>query len=456
MDEESRGWRTLPPPLVLGLGLAVVELAVTAVAIHVGKYGPPLWVSLANLGIGAAASALCASGAAELAQRHTGTQRAGLQIAAAAWFAGLALQLLWLGVSVFRRYPWSATDEMWIAVEHYSWFAAELSPIIGWAVAAARRHRTLAGAGVVIAVMSHPPPFVIDAIWTRLALDYQNRTLGHCVLSLLGLVLIAVIAVTLAPATTMPAPGRAAVGLRRAAAALRIRLIAVIAGTLTTMAALTNLGHGAFAVYKFMLVGGAAINAGAFSWLAFGLLDAARDGALARARLVIAGATALWCSAVAVAQLMFGYAAMYGTGDGWTRGQVDVLALGAPLVSLLGVWILAAELGPIVAAHRLCPPGEDAPAGPFAGFTARHREEQLRRDPTGRLVWIVLLMLTSVVIQAWLLPKADTRSTTEWLLIMTGGCSVVALTMIARLCSTAAEAFDREPGLPSARVIGAE
>jgi len=462
MDEETRGWRALPPALVLGLGLIAVQTIVMAVytALFDGPYGAPPSVWISNIGVDASGSALCAYGAAELAQRSTGTERRGFQIASTAWLAALVMQFVWLAAFVLLRSPWSDHDDGWITVERYSWFVVQVLPGIGLAVATERRHRGLAVVGGVIAVVSHPPPFVLRALWSLPALEGKPIKLLAAALSLLGLVMIAVLAVKLAPVTAVPAQGRAAVALRRAAVALRIWMVAVVVGTGPLLVGLTSHGAGAFALYKLGLVGGAAIHAGAFGWLAFGLLGAARAGGLSRGKLVVAGAASLWCGGVMLTKLVFLYASLYGSRGRGAQPDHETLALAVPLVALAGIAIFATEIGSFVGWYRQQPfgkdeRGNDEAIGAFAGLAARHREEQLRRDATGKVVWIILLMLASAGIQGWIFRDTDSGDHMALLMAMGAGCSLVALSLIARLCSEAAQAFDREPDLPAARVVGA-
>lgn len=454
MDHERRGWPALPPALRLGLGLALVQTAVMTIygAMLVGRHGPPPWLLLASLGAAATRQALCAYGAAELAQRHTGIQRRGLQLASAGWLAAFVLRFGWLAASVLLRSSGPVRGDVWVTVEQYSGFAVELLPAVGLAIAMAPPVRAL---GLVIVAVSHLPPFATRAIGGWLALDRPDRQVLDGTLALFGFLMIATLAVMHAPATPMPEPGRATVGLRRATVGLQIWRIAVIVGTAPMLLALASRGGGAVALYQLALVGGTAIHAGAFGWLALGLLGAARDGELARARLVVAGAASLWCGAVMLVQLVFRYAAAYGSGDGWGRAFGDALALGVPLIALASVAILASEIGSFVAWHRQEPHGADEASGAFAGSAARRREEQLRRDATGRAVWIILLMLASAAIQGLILPDAGARDHAALLMLLAGGCSLVALTLLVRLCTEAAAVFERAPGLPVARIVSA-
>jgi hypothetical protein len=452
MDHERHGWPALPPALRLGLGLALVQTAVMTIygAMLVGRHGLPAWLSLASLGAAATRQALCAYGAAELAQRHTGIQRRGLQLASAGWLAAFVLRFAWLAAFVLLRSSGPVRGDVWVTVEQYSGFAVELLPAVGLAIAMAPPVRAL---GLVIVAVSHLPPFATRAIGGWLALDGPDRQVLDGTLALFGFLMIATLAVMHAPATPMPEPGRAATGLRRATVALQIWRIAVIVGTAPMLLALASRGDDAHGLYKLAVVAATAIHAGAFGWLAFGLLGAARDGELARTRLAVAGAASLWCGAVMLAQCLFSYDALYGSGNHWTRGFAGALALGLPLVALVGVAILASELGSFVAWHRQEPLGADEASSAFAGSSARRREQQLRRDATGHLVWIILLMLASAVIEGFLLPNAGSENRAALLMLLAAGCSLVALTLLVRLCTEAAAVFARAPGLPVARIV---
>ena len=358
-----------------------------------------------------------------------------------------------------QQYLWPSGDDGWLTVERYSWFVVEVLPFVGLGLATMRRSRVLALVSVVIAVARHPPPFAAHAIWGWLSLDSEGRELLEAMLSLLGIAMIAALARMLAPATRMPAPGRATVGLRRAATALRIQMVAVILGTYPTLFAPAR--HvGASWVYPLAMVAGMAIHAAASGWFAFGLLGAARDGALSRTKLVLAGSTSLWAGAVVLAQFLFAYARGYGLGNRSTRTFIDALSLGVPLVALAGIAILAAELGRVFAEHRQEPLENAEEIGQrrsfFVGLVARSREQRLWRDTTGQLAWIIVLMLASAVIQGGILsPPSVFFGEQQLLTLAAAGCSLVALIRIAQLCRAAAEALDRGRGLPTARVIGA-
>lgn len=424
MGEENHGWRALPAPLLLGLGLTAVQILLQAGFLmrFVDYQGG---MELASTGIDLAASALLAYGAAQLAQHHTGARRRGLQIASLAWVIDLTLQLVWLIGFALWRSSLSTRIEHWITVRQYSWFVVLLLPFIGLAIATMRQHRALAVVSVVIAVVSHPPPFARQVIWNWFGLDLQSGELLSSALSLLQLGMIAVLVVKLVPVATTPGPARAAVGLRRAATGLRIWIIAVILGTFPVLFTLDNYYTGSFMRYKLVLVGGTGIHIAAFGWLAFGLLGAVRDGELARGKLAFASATSLWCGMVMSVQLIYFYAALH--------GYAKVMTLWLPLVAFAGIVSLVTAIGP---------------------FVARHRNESLVPDATGR--WIIILMGASAAIQGWLLPNADSRASAKLLVIVAALCSVVALAKTARLCSEAATTLDREPGLPAARVISAE
>src|SRR5689334_7300370 len=85
--DDGRGWRALPPALLLGLGLTAACIA----SKPLGLVAP----SVVTFGLGIVADLLCAYGALELAERHTGAACYGLRIAAGAWFVGVVIGLGW-------------------------------------------------------------------------------------------------------------------------------------------------------------------------------------------------------------------------------------------------------------------------------------------------------------------------------------------------------------------------
>ena len=71
MTDEPRGWRALPPALLLGLGIELVFLIVRCGFDLSPKEGYIARMMFADVGIGVAASALVAAGLLDLARRLT-------------------------------------------------------------------------------------------------------------------------------------------------------------------------------------------------------------------------------------------------------------------------------------------------------------------------------------------------------------------------------------------------
>jgi hypothetical protein len=57
------------------------------------------------------------------------------------------------------------------------------------------------------------------------------------------------------------------------------------------------------------------------------------------------------------------------------------------------------------------------------------------------------------VIEGFLLPNAGSEGRAALLMLLAAGCSLVALTLLVRLCTEAAAVFARAPGLPVARIV---
>ena len=72
MTDEPRGWRALPPALLLGLGIELAFLIVRCGFDLSPRAGYAARLMFADIGIAVASSALVASGLLDLARRMTG------------------------------------------------------------------------------------------------------------------------------------------------------------------------------------------------------------------------------------------------------------------------------------------------------------------------------------------------------------------------------------------------
>jgi hypothetical protein len=430
MIDEGRGWRALPPPLLLGLGLTVLEIVVMTSYDLVVRHGAPPWLPLAELGGSAVTSTLCAFGVVELADLHVPRTvgRAGLWLAAFGWIATLVLAFLWFA-SVRNLAAWTNGDR-WAAAQQHAWYAVTWLPIVGLALAAwmcGRRALALVGLGV--ALVGHPPPFALHGI----KLGYQSAVVLDAGFALVRVAVIAVLARALAAGPATPDPARVIRGLGRAAAALWLRVLAVAVSTGVALLAATRAARGGgFAMPNVALVAGAAINAVALCWFAISVLGAARGTTAARYRLVIAGALSMWCASATFAQFLCLYAWRHG-GVGRTTEELAVqLPLAIPVVAVVGLALVASE---IVAVAQRC------------------GARKLYDEAFSRQVGIVVAMLAGAAIQGWIIPTTEALGIAAMLSVLAVGCTLIGLFMAARLCGSAAAVLAAEPALPSARVV---
>ena len=62
-------------------------------------------------------------------------------------------------------------------------------------------------------------------------------------------------------------------------------------------------------------------------------------------------------------------------------------------------------------------------------------------------------MLSSVAIQQWMLPNAKSLGSFAGMTLLAAGAGLYATILMAKLCTLAADAVDREPGLPTAKLV---
>jgi hypothetical protein len=445
----------LPASLVLGLVLTAVQTAAIRY-VFVTRDLPPSWVWLVDFGVTIAAGTLCALGASELAQRNTGAARRGLQLASAGWLLGVALDLAWRVMTTLALIP-DARLEPWRIAFGYGWCLAAWLPPVGLVIATRGGRRAVAAVCLGLVVVSVRPPFA----WRWLALGRVGSEVFHGACATAVLALIAGLAATLAWAPVVVEPSRGAAGLRRVAAALRLRVIAELAGV---VAALLEIAHpysaAALMVRKLCWIGGTAVSTIALVWLSRGLLEAARGAQSLRGTLVTAGATLLWCGAVSLAIAVNLYGALYGTGTSFQWKDAEaLLALPLPLVAAVGlVMVVLAAAGlatprPVLDPHpQDVPPHEQVTSG-FTRFAARFERERSSRAAGGPL-WIVGLIFASLAIQHYLASEHSSNAARDLAVLAGSTCTVVALLLLAALCRRAAAAVDGgQSGLPQARVV---
>jgi hypothetical protein len=82
--------------------------------------------------------------------------------------------------------------------------------------------------------------------------------------------------------------------------------------------------------------------------------------------------------------------------------------------------------------------------------------DEMRGDARGKGIGFVVLMIVSIAIQSWLLPKSRIGSNFAVLSILAGGAGIYATVLIARLLARSADTLEDRPGLPPASLVNSD
>jgi len=431
--------KKLPPTLVLALAIEVVSIFVFGLRhLFVSPDGYSIAASLASTGMAVATYALGVSGFLEMAWRSTGRTSLGLRVAAVGFLLGLADIVLWAAFSYFQPH-WS--PETIGRIQQWSWFAINLVPVLGLVIATFDRNRRAAVIGLVVLLIADPLPPLARPMFGWFGDSWRAMIGLENGLRLVEVIVLFVLVRLVAEGEPARDPHAATAGLRRIASALWLRVIAAVSvASLTLMLMLGSPGEGAVGIVKLAMLAGAVINAISVMMMAQGAVAASRRAVadLPRTPLAIGAAAAAWCAGVAFAQLPYTFRLLYGDHDDYsfdshgTQEYVQALALAMPLVATGAIAAVAAAIG---------------------GFAGRRGLEQLRTEAQGKGASFVGLMLASIAVQVWLLPKADSLGSFALMTIVAAGCALGATVQMARLCALAADSLHTEPPLPTAKVI---
>jgi hypothetical protein len=437
MNDESRGLRSLPPALLFAFALSMSMIAARLIFMLTAKepWGAVRF-NLASDGIGYASEVLALLGSFELARRLSGQAALGMRIVAWGFTAVLAVDIQW-SLLGFMDKMWE--HETLLKAVEYTYYGAWLAVPVGLCIALWREKRELGIFIVVVSLLTWPPPFIAKQMYSWLpsgnsgfAIDAGFRFVRYAFL-LAGLVAIA-------RGTTVSDRATAASGLRLAAKSLWLRLIAAMAVPLITLMVIGGKGSkGSLEMLKLATFVALLVNIISFAQFGVGALRAARASVtdLGRWSLVLGGACSLWASGVMMGQLPWLYKLLYKAdssssfGGGGTE-YAQALSIALPLVVTTGMGLIAVAI---------------------AGLAARTGNEELRAHAQAKGAGFVALSLVAMAISAWMLPKADSMSSLAMLLLLTLGAAVTAIVMMAKLLGLAADALDRDPGLPTASVI---
>lgn len=440
MSDEVKGWRAVPP----AFAIAMVALAAYGVfrAVYLGTTEAFHWapgVALGGQGIAFAGYALGAIGAFELARRTTGKLSLAAKIVAVAFAVGLAFELL----SALIGFDMQLWQKQWLRyLFEYAHVAIWLAAAAGLAWVAIPTAPGPAIAGLALVALGSLPQVIeqplLDAITSKLETLLAVASLFDVGRALGTLLLVILVARGETP-TDRPA---GAEGLRSAARAMWLRVIAALAVVgVTMMMAMTmsarDGGAQTFKLLRFVIMAGQIATMISFLMFGVGVARTARAtiANLPRYPLALASAGSLWCAGVALAQMSWVYRALYKAGEYTSRFDRDymtALSVTTPLVVIAMIALVAFAVGKL----------------------ANERSTiALQSEAQGKGVGIVCMLLVQLAITQWMIPKATTDGSRLALMFFGGIAGLIAVMMIARLCASGADEISREPGLPMASIV---
>lgn len=435
--EEQRGWRSLPPILIVALALdACASLAGVAWSRFGHELTSEIKWGLAIRGIYFAIAVLTIGGYLELARRRTGWAARGLRIAAAL----VAIDtLLWIFVAWYYTLHPPIDGPGWFeSVWKYAALALRVLPAIALAIAAWDR-KVLAIAGVALVVGVDAAHYWLASLVKWLDAGDKGYMTLISAIALVDTAALVLLAIGAARGEAAAEPRRAATGLQRAASSLTLRLVASLAGS--GLGLLVGLmGHGgdhAEGLVKLGVFGGLLVNVIADVVFATGAIEASRAAMpdLARWPLALAAAAVAWCAGALLEKAPDLYQVLYGHHDAFYGSAKDTFALfsaAVPLVETLGMGAVAAVIG---------------------AFAGRRSLSELSTHASGKGVGFVALMLASVGIAQWIVPEAKSEGGLMMMLLCILAAVIYALVLMMRLCKLGAEAVEAEPSLPAAKLV---
>jgi hypothetical protein len=405
--------------------LTIVRLAIPAD----WRISPTYW--LISSGGNAAAALLTTMGIAELVRRLPERLAAGARIAmigSAVFFAlSLSNGLMNLVIGMLGE-----KGELGWKMQSYAYLATSLVICAGVIVAAGgfARVAPTAIALIVLTLVLMPPPFLGPRIYSFLG---SSARYVFPLISLAQLVVQTLLIREAARSSTRALPAEPTAPFALLGASLRARVIAMFVLIGFTVFAV---GGRSLGMMKVALVGAPLINIAAFIVFAVAAARAARglETKLQWMFGVATGATA-WCAGVLSMQTIAVYQMLKGDSGAWS-GERDTemaqaLGITMPLVATVGVVLALLAVG----AHL------------------RKLGHQSVSDSIGpRTTTFVVLMLVSVLIQIYGVPKA--KSTGEFVMYGLGAavCGVIALLVAANSFKRASEATSTT-ALPTATML---
>lgn len=435
-NDERQGLRALPPALLLAFaGWFVMIVASVVVLFAVKEPWSAVRYHLTSGGVGFATQVLGLVGVLELARRLTGSAALGMRIAAAGFAFEIVLDLAW-ALLQFKTNLW---EHEWVyKVADYAFWGGWLALPVGVAIANWRERRMLAIIVVAVWLLTWPPALLAKPMYSWLPAGKSGEVI-EAVLRALRYALVLGGFAVLARGHLASDRLAASSGLRIAAKALWLRLIAAAAVPLLTLLVIGGrASKGSVEMLKLATFVALLVNIFAFVQFGVGALRTARASVpeLGRWPFVLGGAASLWASGVMISQTSWLYRLLYKDGgDSFGGGGMDyaqALALALPLVITGGMALIAVGIGT---------------------FAGRRGSEELRGHAQAKGAGFVTLSLVAIAMTSWMVPKATSLGSLAMLMLLALGSAVAAIVMMAKLLGLAADELDREAGLPTASVV---
>jgi hypothetical protein len=422
----------LPAALILGLALELLS-TLLYVVIVVAKRDPfGTRFQLTNEGIGIASDALMMSGAFVLARTLTGPAASGARLVAGLLAARLAIVVAWAAMDcyLFTGHEASIPESIYTVMQ---WVHAGIAIgiVLGWILAAGgfAMRAPLAIPALLLAAVAHAPRMLAEPLTDLFGKSAIVFPLIHVALA--GLVIALAITAT-RDARAVAAPEAAAAGLRAASSALWLRVIAAISIVGLSLLLVGGGGSHGQGLLKVVLLVGQLVNVSALAWFGFGALKIAGSEApdLPRYQFAIGGALSLWSASVMLVQTPWLCEMLFGRGS-FGAESARMLEIATPLVAAAGVLFVVIGI---------------------SGAASRRGLSEVSERAGSRGAAFVALTLANILLQTLVLPAVSTMPGFVLATLAIAVAGFVAIVQIAKLCSSAADQLDLEPGLPRAIV----
>ena len=438
--------RRIPPALLVSVGISLAMAMLRLVMLGTGPesaiFSPEL--NLISSGARVASAVLAMVGVLQLASRLRGPQATGAQIAAVGFGIHVATPVIWPVLILYGQRMGGETAMLSLfRVFDLTSVAAML--VIGLGLGLATRRALLAVVGTVVAFIVTPPWFVAEPVYAALHLGSEGFVLVESAQELtmaFTVLYLASVASPCEPAEPTD-PRRACVGLGQASHALWLRAVVAAKFLAVGLAGLAASGNGLQDFMHVLTMMTAVVHIVALVEFSRGALAVARSGVidLWRWSFYAAALLSLWSAGVLAVKLPALYDSQFGDHDAaasafdvdTTRDYVAALQTVTWLVSCAAVLLVMLAI---------------------VRFARRRALDDLRENASVRAGVFVVLVLCPLILQHYGLLRVEPGSGLfRMLMLVIGGATLYTFVMAAQLCAQAAAIVERDPGIPTARVI---